>query len=697
MGSRIILVSIGFSMLFCGTLFSQQNYSSDYSLNESQGTIPEDFLINVSQRVADEKEKSEDLLSDDNDKRDDQEDFLITSSASLEGMLTGGRVMFGDPLTNYVNKVADKIIDANPDLKGKFSFYTMRAGFINAFCTPQGKIFVNVEMLTRLEDEAMLAFVLCHEMSHYLEHHGLNQVAYQHDLKELRKTRKYLSAGDYLKLAYSRSKDHELEADRKGLELLSKTGYNIKSYEKLLHLFAVSEQVEDDAAFSKSYFESADFTIPACYEIDKVDEIEKKWDENDTYVTHPNNKARLEALKQYEASRGFIGAGNADFLVGKAEFDQVMQQAKFENINDCIDDLQYTKAFYLTYSLLQKYPNNKYLNSSMCKILYGLSKYKVHGIYYYVGQSYEDFGGQAQATNYFFKNLSGKQISAISLKKMYELRSLSSNPNMIDTLIQDLTADVFYEYSLTPNDLTTKATKYTQVVDNSLSPAKQRFSARNFYKGALRQASKSGIYNNITAAAQTVVAKKKKHDDLSYNDKLKMKKAKEKAQKKYGYGIRMTAENTVVVHPSISFRKRANVEKTLERMVNRETEFNNSLKVQLKKIGLPSTLYSMNNLDGQNVEYYNKSSFLRNWALVRTYGFNKAAPKNTHLDLLKRNFPNKKYAIMYSIHPYYFRSSYFKVIDMTTGKAVYYKELETSSTVTGMINIFEREVLNANK
>ena len=100
-----ILVGICFSMLFCGNIFSQQNYSSDYSLNESQGTIPEDFLVNISQRVADEKEKSEDLLSDDNDKRDDQEDFLITSSASLDGMLTGGRVMFGDPLTNYVNKV----------------------------------------------------------------------------------------------------------------------------------------------------------------------------------------------------------------------------------------------------------------------------------------------------------------------------------------------------------------------------------------------------------------------------------------------------------------------------------------------------------------------------------------------------------------------------------------------------------------
>jgi predicted Zn-dependent protease len=46
---------------------------------------------------------------------------------------------------------------------------------VNAFCLPNGTMVVQTGLLLRMENEAQLAFVLGHELTHYLKRHGIVQ------------------------------------------------------------------------------------------------------------------------------------------------------------------------------------------------------------------------------------------------------------------------------------------------------------------------------------------------------------------------------------------------------------------------------------------------------------------------------------------------------------------------------------------
>jgi len=71
-----------------------------------------------------------------------------------------GRVLFGDPVSEYVNTVADKLLENEPELRSKLRFYCLKSNVTNAFATNQGMIFVTLGLIAQLENEAQLAQVL---------------------------------------------------------------------------------------------------------------------------------------------------------------------------------------------------------------------------------------------------------------------------------------------------------------------------------------------------------------------------------------------------------------------------------------------------------------------------------------------------------------------------------------------------------
>jgi predicted Zn-dependent protease len=109
---------------------------------------------------------------------------------------------------------------------------------INAFAAPGGYVFITKGLMRRMNSEAELAGALAHETVHVLEKHHLSAVqkAARVDLavqlartqvegEERRKMDK-ISAG--FKELYSRGldKEDEFEADRKGVVIATRAGYD---------------------------------------------------------------------------------------------------------------------------------------------------------------------------------------------------------------------------------------------------------------------------------------------------------------------------------------------------------------------------------------------------------------------------------------------------------------------------------------
>jgi Zn-dependent protease with chaperone function len=145
--------------------------------------------------------------------------------------------------TQYIQQLGRKLQTVIPaDKSWPYQFHVIPAADINAFALPGGPIFVNLGTLLAADNEAELAGVLAHEMSHVYMQHSAKQapkatvaqiiaglagaVLPQSGLGNLGRMGIQIGAGTML-MKYSR-KD-EAQADAVGAVIMYKAGYNPKS------------------------------------------------------------------------------------------------------------------------------------------------------------------------------------------------------------------------------------------------------------------------------------------------------------------------------------------------------------------------------------------------------------------------------------------------------------------------------------
>src|SRR6266568_5750078 len=93
-----------------------------------------------------------------------------------------------DPFLNdYVNRVGRKLANA-PEARASgfpFTFEVVADPSINAFALPGGPMFINTGLLKAVDNEAELAGVMGHEMSHVILRHGTHEATKANGLQLL--------------------------------------------------------------------------------------------------------------------------------------------------------------------------------------------------------------------------------------------------------------------------------------------------------------------------------------------------------------------------------------------------------------------------------------------------------------------------------------------------------------------------------
>src|SRR3954464_3922670 len=84
------------------------------------------------------------------------------------------------PETQYIQHLGKKLAAVIPaDRSWPYQFHVIPAADINAFALPGGPIFVNLGTIQAADNEAELAGVLAHEMSHVVQRHGTRAASKQ--------------------------------------------------------------------------------------------------------------------------------------------------------------------------------------------------------------------------------------------------------------------------------------------------------------------------------------------------------------------------------------------------------------------------------------------------------------------------------------------------------------------------------------
>lgn len=161
----------------------------------------------------------------------------IQLGREITGNLLGAAPLVKDEaLQKYVNQVGRWVASQSERADLPWHFGVIESEDINAFAAPGGYVIITKGLYRRLENEAQLAGVLGHEISHVVKKHHLKLLQKSQLLdfgarllgKKLGQNdqtmQKILGSGAEV-CARSLDKEAEFEADRMGLVLASRAGY----------------------------------------------------------------------------------------------------------------------------------------------------------------------------------------------------------------------------------------------------------------------------------------------------------------------------------------------------------------------------------------------------------------------------------------------------------------------------------------
>jgi predicted Zn-dependent protease len=107
---------------------------------------------------------------------EEDEAKLWMDSTAVEKVLRERDLIYDDALAiAYVNEVATRMLSHLDGGSASVRVEIVRDPFLNAFALPNGAIYVHTGLLAAVENEAQLAMVLGHELTHFLHRHALRE------------------------------------------------------------------------------------------------------------------------------------------------------------------------------------------------------------------------------------------------------------------------------------------------------------------------------------------------------------------------------------------------------------------------------------------------------------------------------------------------------------------------------------------
>jgi predicted Zn-dependent protease len=236
-------------------------------------------------------------------------------------------------VNDYLNKIGDKLVENSAEPSLDFEFFAVNDYSVNAFALPGGFIGVNAGLILITQSESELASVLAHEISHVTQHHLARMIEAQRgnglismaaiavailaartNPQAAEATIASVQAGNIQRrLNFTRA--YEEEADRIGLQLLEKSGFNTHAMPAFLRRLQKSSRLLDGNA--PNYMRTHPITS------DRIAEIENRI-RNQPYLLIPDSldfqlvrtkligaqKSASDAIAYFSAALGPQNFGN---------------------------------------------------------------------------------------------------------------------------------------------------------------------------------------------------------------------------------------------------------------------------------------------------------------------------------------------------------------------------------------------------
>ncbi|MBN8691564.1 MAG: M48 family metallopeptidase [Bacteroidetes bacterium] len=463
-----------------GKLNGQYNkdFEKNYTPLISKGNLPKELNL-----IAFEKAKNlTDTLNPKAQNHKINKDFYTLTTFSEDEILKSGNVLYNTEVNDYINKIADVLLQNEPVLKSKLKFYVLRENLSNAFAWDNGHIYISLDYIARYNTEAQLAMTLSHEIIHYLKSHQYSGYRKRNEI--IKQLSGKLNNDTIWKQEREFSKAQESEADMEGFELLKKSGYNTNGIPEKFDLMLLSDYSFENTPFETDYFNNQYLKINPAIFYQEVKPVNIDANYDDTWDTHPNIYKRKKAIEEKISSQ--INTEGKDFIVSKDEFYRVRDICRFETILCNIKDFELETCVYHCYCLLKKYPQNIFLKNIIAEVFYQIAVYKSYrdingGVFDYINLKDNDKTnsnrdstmGHVAQTKKMFERLNGEDFLLLAINQNYKLYKESNfSEQQLKTNLDTLFNILSKVHNLNYRDFHKNETEYNQrtiYVNDSIS------------------------------------------------------------------------------------------------------------------------------------------------------------------------------------------------------------------------------------
>lgn len=339
-----------------------------------------------------------------------------------------GSALPDDLLWAYLKRTHAAVVAANPEAASTKVILTANPT-PNAFSIGDGTIVVYTGLMAGLENEDQLAFVLCHEIAHYLLHHSTHaltkriQTLHSKEFKskvEAAGKQEYNSveqvANIYKNVLLNNRYHHrdlERQADSMAYRLYVKTSFEPLQSQRLVQLFEFIDEPFRDTIlrveqrfgcesypFKKSWLEQDNGSVWGAAHEERA-RTEKSME--DSLRTHPDWRNRLQWLEAMAGKKLPSGAHTIDSSYASIRF-----LSALECVEAWFDVERYDRSLYYALLYEKVYPGCDYFREIQALSLYGLyEKSKEHKLSDVLAQRSPD---QPEPYNQFLDFLNNLRI-----------------------------------------------------------------------------------------------------------------------------------------------------------------------------------------------------------------------------------------------------------------------------------------------
>lgn len=614
MKTKILLLVFFWVALF--SVSAQDIDLHNFTGLKSSGDLPKCFR----ELSAEKYEKAKESISkyDSRFTKSSKQDFYLKSNFVIDDILLSGQVVFGDPITNYVNDVADILLDKHPVLRGKIQIVVSKSHIANAFATDQGIIFINTGLVARMNSEAELAYCLAHEIAHYAEEHIISMHIEKDRFIQNRGGFRNVSFSDYFLNVNRMSQEIESEADAFAYEEYYKnTNYCLDEIDSIFHTLLLAQAPFAERKFDNSFFESKYYKFPSNYLLEELDTVAiEKLKEEDfdsaSESTHPatmNRKKAVSILKDNEQNDS-----RQKFLLGKGRFLEIRALAQFESIRQMMIGQEYIDALYNCYGLLEQYPDNRFLHSTIASALYFMSTYKTHSKEGFSNE-YSPHSTEIKQFGYFIKKLDTQEITILAIKNLQEFIEEFGSTEYHDIMLDYLVYDLFFENKIKKDDFFIDAELEEDISLNN--PDKEQNEL--YYLNAFASLLDSKEFSQKMSATYKA---KKEADKLEKmfgeTKKDNPKKLERQLRKKQRKGEHLGLDKIAVISPfyfKINAKKKEPIQ--LIESEKKQLRFANRIRTCAEVAQLDVQLLNPKEYNKGSIDDFNNVAALKEWFMER--------------------------------------------------------------------------------